>query len=60
MEFKVFDDSEESGLEDTVASALRQIDEKNYDTQLLDRGISENNIKHYGFAFCGKKVLIGC
>lgn len=32
MEFKVFDDSEESGLEDTVASALRQIDEKNYDT----------------------------
>lgn len=60
MEFKVFDDSEESGLEDTVAVALRQIDEKNYDTQLLDRGISENNIKHYGFAFCGKKVLIGC
>ena len=59
MEFKVFDDSEESGLEDTVAAALRQIDEKNYDTQLLDRGISENNIKHYGFAFCGKKVLIG-
>ena len=44
----MFDDSEESGLEDTVASALRQIDEKNYDTQLLDRGISENNIKHYG------------
>ena len=37
MEFKVFDDSEESGLEDTVAAALRQIDEKNYDTQLLDR-----------------------
>ena len=60
MEFKVFDDSEESGLEDTVASALRQIDEKNYDTQLLDRGISEKNITHYGFAFCGKKVLIGC
>lgn len=60
MEFKVFDDSEESGLEDTVAAALRQIDEKNYDTQLLDRGISENNIKHYGFAFCGKKVFIGC
>ena len=60
MEFKVFDDSEESGLEDTVAAALRQIDEKNYDTQLLDRGIPEKNIKHYGFAFCGKKVLIGC
>ena len=36
------------------------VGEKNYDTQLLDRGISENNIKHYGFAFCGKKVLIGC
>ena len=51
---------EESGLEDTVASALRQIDEKNYDTQLLDRGIPEKNIEHYGFAFCGKKVLIGC
>ena len=48
---------EESGLEDTVASALRQIDEKNYDTQLLDRGIPEKNIKHYGFAFCGKKSV---
>lgn len=34
MEFKVFDDSEESGLEDMVAATLRQIDEKNYDRRI--------------------------
>lgn len=60
MEFKVTDkDDGEGQLEDTVASALAQIEEKNYDQELLDRGIAKENIFHYGFAFEGKKVLIG-
>ena len=41
-------------LQDTVKSALRQIEEKQYDTELLEAGISKNRIHHYGFA----KVLI--
>ena len=30
-----------------------------FDTELLDRGIKKSEIRHYGFAFEGKKVLIG-
>ena len=54
LEFKVFDVEEEYSLQDTVKSALRQIEEKQYDTELLEAGISKNRIHHYGFA----KVLI--
>ena len=36
-----------------------QIEEKEYDTELLARGIKKERIRHYGFAFRGKKVLIG-
>ena len=59
MEFKVFDPDEEKELSDTVDSALRQIEAKRYDTVLAERGISEENIRKYGFAFRGKEVLIG-
>ena len=55
LEFKVFDVEEEYSLQDTVKSALRQIEEKQYDTELLEAGISKNRIHHYGFAFEGKK-----
>lgn len=58
MEFKVFDSYDESTLEDTAQSALRQIEEKNYDAELIARGIEKERIRHYGFAFEGKKVLI--
>lgn len=58
LEFKVFDSYDESGLEDTAKSALRQIKEKNYDAELIARGIKKERIRHYGFAFEGKKVLI--
>jgi len=59
LEFKVHDSDEEKGLEDTVQNALKQIEEKNYDSELIGFGIDKNKIYHYGFAFEGKKVLIG-
>ena len=59
MEFKVQNATREESLEQTVENALRQIEEKNYDADLLARGISKEKIRHYGFAFCGKRVLSG-
>ena len=59
LEFKVFNPRKEKTLEDTVANALQQINEKDYDCELLSRGIQKENIFHYGLAFEGKKVLIG-
>ncbi len=59
LEFKVYDPEEEGSLEDTVQSALRQIEEKKYEQSLLDGGIQKERIRKYGFAFEGKKVLIG-
>ena len=58
LEFKV-QDPEEASLSDTVASALEQIEAKQYAASLIARGIPENRIRKYGFAFCGKQVLIG-
>lgn len=59
MEFKVHDPEGETSLEDTVREALKQIDDKKYDTQLQAMGIQPEKIRHYGFAFEGKRVLIG-
>ena len=59
LEFKVHDPKEEPSLEETAAAALKQIEEKKYDRTLLDLGLEKENIKKYGFAFEGKKVLIG-
>ena len=58
IEFKVINPRKESSLEETVAVALKQIEEKNYDAELIKRGVKEENIHHYGFAFKGKEVLI--
>ena len=59
IELKVHEPDEEESLPDTVRTALDQITEKNYDAELLAQGISADRIRHYGFAFEGKKVLIG-
>lgn len=59
LEFKVHDPSEEATLDDTVKKALEQIKDKNYDAEMVKRGIAKKNIHHYGFAFEGKKVKIG-
>lgn len=59
LEFKVFDADEEESLKDTVQAALKQIEEKQYDAELVSRGFPAADIRHYGFAFEGKTVLIG-
>ncbi|WP_455721578.1 AAA family ATPase [Agathobacter sp.] len=59
IEFKVKDFQKEQKLSDTVRAALSQIEEKRYDSQLIEKGFDAANIRHYGFAFEGKHVLIG-
>ena len=62
IEFKLFNPDApdyEKTLDDTVLRALKQIEEKAYDTAILTQGIPKEQIRHYGFGFAGKKVLIG-
>ena len=58
MEFKVQDRAEEKELSDTADAALKQIKEKKYETALVEKGFSKEKIRSYGFAFCGKQILI--
>ena len=59
LEFKVHDAYDEKTLQDTVDTALNQIRRKQYAAGLIARGIEKEHIHSYGFAFEGKKVLIG-
>ena len=54
FEFKA--EKVESNLMSAAEKALKQIDEKRYDTELKSRGITE--IVKYGIAFSVKKVEI--
>ena len=58
LEFKICEEREKT-LEDTVAAARKQIQDKKYTSELEARGIKPERIRCYGFAFQGKKVLIG-
>ncbi len=59
IEFKVQDAEDEGKLTDTVRDALVQIEKKQYEMALVQKGVPKEKIRKYGFAFCGKKVLIG-
>jgi len=56
MEFKKIGRFEQTDLESAVNSALKQIEDKKYDQELLDRGVK--NFLYLGLAFEGKRVLI--
>ncbi len=58
LEYKVQSEGEKE-LSDTVTQALRQIQERDYQASLVAKGVPEDRIRKYGFAFCGKEVLIG-
>ncbi len=59
FEFKVIDeDDDEKTLEDTVANALVQIEEKQYEAAPIASGFAPENIRKYGFGFQGQKCLI--
>ncbi len=59
LEFKVFQPKKEKDLSDTVNTALKQIEDMNYEAALIAKGIPVERIRKYGFVFRGKEVLIG-
>ena len=59
IEFKVFDERRgEVSLSDTADAALAQIEDKEYEADMLARGIPADRIYKYGFAFEGEICLI--
>ncbi|MGE5344080.1 MAG: AAA family ATPase [Candidatus Omnitrophota bacterium] len=56
IEFKTVDKADNETVESALESALTQIEEKKYETELIERGITR--IKKMGIAFLGKKVFV--
>ena len=54
MEFKVLEDKEEKTIEETIENAKKQIEEKQYEQNLKERGYK--NITKMVYAFKGKEV----
>ena len=59
LEFKVHNPRKEATLEDTVSAAKQQISDRRYANELEAKGLAPERIHAYGFAFEGKRVLIG-
>ena len=56
--FSQLDDKETAIWSLLLASGYLKIT-KDYDSVLVSRGVSRDRIRHYGFAFEGKSILIG-
>jgi hypothetical protein len=56
IEFKAVDKEDNETVETAAAAALAQIEEKKYETELMDRGIK--NIKKLAVVFNGKDVYV--
>jgi hypothetical protein len=56
IEFKTIDTEEGETMESAVKSALKQIEAKKYETELMERGIA--NIKKLAIVFSGKEVFV--
>ena len=59
IEFKVRKEKKEKDLEERVRVALRQIEDKKYEAELIALEFAKEKIRKYGFAFEEKSVLIG-
>ena len=59
IEFKVHKPRKENDLEETLANALQQIAERQYEAGLIAEGFAPERIKKYGIVFRGKECLIG-
>ena len=59
IEFKVHKPRKEDDLKQTLANALQQIEEKQYEAGLVAEGFAPERIKKYGIVFQGKECLIG-
>lgn len=59
IEFKVFNPKKEKDMEESLGNALKQIEDRQYEADLLAKGVLAQRIRKYGFVFEGKHVLIG-